>query len=323
MPPSRGTVVLHTRAHAAAERQAGVVSRQQLLAWGWTSEEIQGQIRARRWRRMHRGVYWTATGPPSREALQWAALLAFGDGAVLCGRTAAELWGFGPVGAAVCVAVPMASRTRQLVGVHVRRMSGLEGRTHGRFDPPRTTVEDTVLDLVEESDDDNEAMGWLTGALQNRKTTPPQLLASSLRRTRLRRRALVEVTCGYARDGATTPLEIGWVRRVERPHGLPRARRQARGTVDGRVVLRDVAYEEFGLFVELDGRLGHETAGDAFRDMHRDNAAVLDGRATLRFGWTAVMSRSCVAAAQVAGALRARGWTGQFLECGPDCTAVG
>ena len=231
--------------------------------------------------------------------------------------------GLGPAGAAIFVAIPLSSRMRRLVGVRVRQVGGLDGRVHQRFEPPRTTVEDTVLDLVEESDDDTEAIGWLTRALQNRKTTPPQLLAGSLRRTRLRRRALVEATCGYAKDGATTPLEIGWVRRVERPHGLPRARRQAHGAVDGRVVLRDVAYEEFGLFVELDGRLGHETAGDAFRDMHRDNAAVLDGRATLRFGWTAVMSRSCVAADQVAGALRARGWTGQLRECGPDCTAVG
>lgn len=314
---------MHTRALAAAERQSGVVSRQQLMAWGWTSQEIQGQIRARRWRRLHRGVYWTATGPPSRDASLWAALLACGEGAVLYGRTAAELWGFGPVGAAIFVAIPVTSRMRRLVGVRVRLVSGLETRTHRRFDPPRTTVEDTVLDLVEESDDDTEAVGWLTRALQNRKTTPPQLLACSLRRTRLRRRALVEATCGYARDGATTPLEIGWVRRVERPHGLPRARRQARGTEDGRLVLRDVAYEEYGLYVELDGRLGHETAGDAFRDMHRDNAAVLSGRATLRFGWTAVMSRSCVAAGQVARALRARGWTGLLRECGPDCTALG
>ena len=323
MPTSRGTVVLHALAVASSERQAGVVSRQQLLRWGWTSEEIQGQVRARRWRRMHRGVYSTATGRPTREASLWAALLACGDGAVLCGRTAAELWGFGSDSPAIFVAIPLASRIRRMVGVHVRHMIDLDVRVHRRFEPPRTTVEDTVLDLVDESADDSEAVGWLTRVLQNRKTTPEQLLASSLRRTRLRRRALVDATCGYHRDGVTTPLEIGWVRRVERPHGLPRGTRQVRGAVDGRSVFRDVAYEEYGLFVELDGRLGHETAADAFRDMHRDNAAVLVGRATLRFGWTAVMSRSCVAAGQVAGALRARGWTGQLRECGPDCTAVG
>ena len=322
MATSRGTVRLHQSAVAATSRQAGVVARRQLLAWGWTSQEIQGQVRAGRWRRLHRGVYWTATGPPPREAARWAALLACGEGAVLCGRTAAELWGFGPESVSIFVGVPATLRPRRrMPGVHVRNLSWLARRTHPRFLPPRTTVEDTVLDLLEESKDEATAIGWITAALQARKTTPRKLLAASLTRGQLGRRELLELTCGYYRDGATTPLEIGWVRKVERAHGLPSAQRQVIGRVRGQPVRRDLGYAEFGLFVELDGRLGHEGAENAFRDMDRDNAAAVEGLTTLRYGWTAVMSRPCDTAAQVGAVLASRGWAGRLRRCAPTCLA--
>jgi hypothetical protein len=125
--------------------------------------------------------------------------------------------------------------------------------------------------------------------------------------------------CGYHREGATSVLEIGWMRKVERPHGLPRGARQVFGRVHGRGILRDVAYEQYGVFIELDGRLGHEGADHAFRDMDRDNAAAMEGRTTLRYGWTAVMTDPCAVAAQVAVLLRNRGWTGDLSRCRPDC----
>jgi hypothetical protein len=50
-------------------------------------------------------------------------------------------------------------------------------------------------------------------------------------------------------------LEYRYVRDVERAHGLPRSRHQARVVIDGKVVYRDVYYEEYQLTVELDGQL--------------------------------------------------------------------
>lgn len=41
---------------------------------------------------------------------------------------------------------------------------------------------------------------------------------------------------------------------------------------------------DYGLLIELDGRIGH-TGDGRFRDMRRDNAAATDGLATLRYGW--------------------------------------
>ena len=105
-------------------------------------------------------------------------------------------------------------------------------------------------------------------------------------------------------DGVESPLELRYLREVERPHGLPRGKRQhrARGTA------RDVYYSEFATVVELDGRIGHEGAG-VLRDMRRDNRSALFGEATLRYGWADVTERPCLVAAEVAAVLSRRGWT--------------
>lgn len=73
--------------------------------------------------------------------------------------------------------------------------------------------------------------------------------------------------------------EHAYLTRVERPHGLPRPRRQA--VPPGQRVLRDVDYEASGLVVELDGRLFHSSAGARDADLERDlDARLLDDRVT-------------------------------------------
>lgn len=55
-----------------------------------------------------------------------------------------------------------------------------------------------------------------------------------------------------------------------------------------------------------------------FRDMSRDNDALLGGQVTLRYGWTDVTDRPCQVARQVADLLIARGWPGAPSRC-PRC----
>jgi predicted transcriptional regulator of viral defense system len=71
--------------------QAGVISRQQLLAAGLTPQMISTRLERGRWRQLHRGVYAAFTGPVPRETELWAALLRAGPGAVLSHLSAAEL----------------------------------------------------------------------------------------------------------------------------------------------------------------------------------------------------------------------------------------
>jgi very-short-patch-repair endonuclease len=76
-------------------------------------------------------------------------------------------------------------------------------------------------------------------------------------------------------------------------------------------------YEEYGLIVELDGRVAHP--GDTrWADIRRDNAAAADGLTTLRYGWLPVAGSPCHVAAEVAKLLIARGYTGA-RPCSPGC----
>ena len=114
-------------------------------------------------------------------------------------------------------------------------------------------------------------------------------------------------------------LERGYLRRVERSHGLPRGSRQVREATVAGVVYRDVVYEEQGIVVELDGRVGHDMSRDRWRDMQRDLVAAGSGLLTLRIGWWQVERQPCETAAQVAEVLRLRGWPGHAQSCGRGC----
>jgi hypothetical protein len=110
---------------------------------------------------------------------------------------------------------------------------------------------------------------------------------------------------------------------VQRAHGLPEGRYNHRDhDARGAVCFRDVVYEPWRVIVELDGREFHAPER-AFRDRGRDNRAALIAALTLRYGWYEVATEPCGVAAQVAVALRRRGWTGVVHACSPTCPVPG
>ncbi|CAA9291712.1 MAG: hypothetical protein AVDCRST_MAG48-571 [uncultured Friedmanniella sp.] len=170
-----------------------------------------------------------------------------------------------------------------------------------------------MLDLCDASTS-ARAVGLVTDAVGSRRTTASQLRGVLDRRRRARHRQLLEELLADVAVGAESPLEVCYLRDVERAHDLPRGDRQNRSGLPFR---RDVVHVEAGLVVELDGRLGHEGDG-RFRDMRRDNRTTLAGGLTLRYGTTDVAGRPCAVAYQVASALRLRGWSGWLTPC-PRC----
>lgn len=74
------------------------------------------------------------------------------------------------------------------------------------------------------------------------------------------------------RDGACSVLERGYLHRVERAHGLPRASRQRRSTATGKRTAQDVRYVVYGVVVELDGRAFHDSPEARDNDARRDIA---------------------------------------------------
>jgi hypothetical protein len=206
---------------------------------------------------------------------------------------------------------------RPIRGVRLHRSRRVGAARHPALTPPRTRIEETVLDLAGAASGLDEACGWITRAVGRRLTTPGRLSAALEQRARMRwRPGLTELLAADA-VGAHSVLEYRYLRDVERPHGLPRGTRQALVRRGSRTEYRDVLYDGYGLAVELDGRLAHP-AETRWRDIHRDNAAAADGLVTLRYGWSDIRQRPCQVAAEVAAVLAHRGYR-EARPCAPDC----
>lgn len=293
--------------------QGGVVSRAQLLRGGYTDSMIRRHHRARRWQLVHPGVYSTRTGSLDYHARLLAGLLYAGPQAMWSHYTAAEQLGLIAIDTtrSVHLTVPATRRVEQQRGLVIHRSRRCEERRHSVV-PPRCTEPHAVLDVVSLADSLDDAAGVVLEALQSGNVTAAEVRSAMARRRVPFRRELGSLVRAAA-DGAHSLLEVRYLEEVERRHHLPAGVRQ-------RAVEReftDVAYEEYGVVVELDGRFHLEPA-QRRRDMDRDNRAALRGEATLRYGWRDVTVRPCAVAVQVDSLLRQAGPT-PTRPCGPAC----
>ena len=303
-----------------AESQRGVVTRRQALRAGLTRSAIGTQIGTGRWQRIYPGVLATFSGEPGREARLWAAVLRAGPGAALSHETAAELHGLARKPAQlIYLAVPASRRVEPVPGLVIRRSARIAQARHPCQAPPRTRIEETVLDLAETARTFDDALGWACAACGGRLTTPQRIAAAMSRRAKLRYRDALRLALDDIIAGTHTILEHRYLHNVERAHRLPRAERQVRVVRCGRSQYRDVLYRKYRVAVETDGQVAHPAEG-RWRDTHRDNAAAADGIITLRYNWSDVTTRPCAVAAEVAAVLAQRGWPGPLRPCGPACT---
>lgn len=259
------------------------------------------------WQSLAPGVYLTHNGPKLWSALAWAGVIAGGPQAMLAEEAAGHLWGIvsDPPGR-LCLLVPNDSHPEQRWPWYFRRTRNLP-RPFGS--PPRTPLPHTVVDLCIAQPAQRTRL--LADVLTGGRTSPAAILKTLDARRRVPGRKQLEVMLGRVREGIHSELEHLYAKEVERAHGLPRGQRQF---FDGRY-RTDVRCGR--LIIELDGRLGHMGSG-AFRDMRRDNAHLLQGNLTLRFGWDDVTQRPCEVARQVAEMLMQTGWTGAMHPC-PHC----
>ena len=204
-------------------------------------------------------------------------------------------------------------------GVHVASRRHLEILRHPVAVPPRTRLEETVLDLTDRAADADEVVALITGACQRRLTTADRLGQCARRRKRLRWRDLVGDVLDDVRDGVQSALERRWRRDVEQAHGLPAGKRNHCDGPRGRRRYRDVDYDGFTTVVELDGNAAHPIE-DRELDRARDNEVAESAQVTLRYGWKSVAGSPCATAAQVGRVLASRGWQGHLRRCGPGCS---
>jgi hypothetical protein len=311
---------LSPEADRLVRHQAGVITRAQAMAGGLTRHAVCARLASGRWQRLHAGVYVAYSGPPARESQLWAAVLGTRQGAVLCHQTAAELHGLlePRKGGAIHVMLPRGHAATPMKGVVIHYSQRVDVVRHPALQPPRTRLEETVLDLAEAERTAIGATGWILDACASRRTMPDRLLEAVDARPRMRWRKIVLAALGDARIGVQSILEHGYLYKVERPHGLPKGTRQWRTQSGASSRYEDVRYEEYGVIVELDGQKAHPD-GERWRDTRRDNASATNGLVTLRYTYADVMERPCEVADEVARALARRGYTGAAHRCGPTC----
>jgi hypothetical protein len=304
-------------------RQAGVITRDQALAAEMSRHAVYARLDSGRWQRLHTAAYAAYSGPPTRESMMWAAVLRAGPGAVLCHRSAAELHGLLDAGPSpvIHVMVPRWRTVAPMRGVVIHYSRRVDIARHPALEPPRTRLEETVLDLADAESTATGAISWILNACASRRTKPDRLLEVMDTRPRMHRRKLLLVALGDARIGVQSILEHGYLYRVERAHGLPEGDRQWRTRTAGVSRYEDVRYEEYGVIVELDGRAAHPE-GQSWRDTRRDNVSAINGLITLRYTYADVMERPCEVADEIARTLTRRGYTGGARCCGPSCALV-
>lgn len=294
-----------------------MLSRQQLLQLGWNDTAVAYAIKSRRLSRITTGVVSTVTGEASWLAHAWAAHLKCGEQSYLTSRSALYLHGFGRPEFPIIIGVPESSPRSGAGWIRVIRQRQRREITI-RKALPIAKPHDALLDTIADFTSATEVRNFVADVYQKRAVSLDEL-NRRIRWRRIHHRQTVIETIDHLRNGQTTPLEIPGVERIVVAHGFPPGQGQVDIGRAGKRQVIDYVFPDFGVAIEFDGRLGHDDARGAFRDMDRDNRAMLTGLRTLRFGMSDVNENACLAAAQLAQALRLGGWTGVPTNCNETC----
>lgn len=245
-----------------------------------------------------------------------AVCLSLGPDAVVSHQTAAAVWGldgFRPP-ATIDVSVPRRRRPAARDGVRIHQCRDFElANRAARGGIPVTGLARTVLDVC---------------AVSSPETALRALDAALRRPTRVAWAALRECLVLHARRGRPGVALYRAVlqRRNMKPppgdkfvalvlellldSGLPVPECEYRVTVRGRRYRLDIAYPQWKVGGECDGKEGHDNERAFEEDPIRDNALQLDGWLMLHFPWAGLVNDPAGIVAEVRDAIRVRSGAG-------------
>ena len=304
--------------------QSGVVARRQLLDDARLQPyDIERLLRRRDLVRVHDGVFVNHTGELTWLQRAWVGVQLAWPAALAQDSAIRAADGPGRTGrddSVIHLAVDRDRRARVPAGYRLHRLPRLDERVLWNASPPRVRIEEALIDVAVRSPDDFGAITVLADAIQARRTQAVRIRAALDARPRVPRRDFLTGVLVDLQHGTCSVLEHGYLTLVERPHGLPTARRQVHD-FRRRSLYRDVLYDEYDQVVELDGRMWHDNAAQRDADLDRDLDAAVERLATVRLGWGQVFGRPCETAVRVGQLLMARGWWGRPTKC-PSCRGV-
>lgn len=292
--------------------QAGVATRQQLLAAGLSRHALAWQVSSGRWQRPLTGVFAGQSGALSQLQWVWAALLWAGAGAALCGPTAAARDGLrGYEVEAIHLAIPNTRHldapkgaARKLVITRSARLG--EEDVHPLATPRRTRLPRSIIDTAALRPRPEDAFAVIAAGVQQRLVTPELLAAAIDSSGRLRHRGILRAGVLDLLGGAHSLPERDFLR-IVRVAGLPMPDLQSVRTHAGKRRYLDVYWKRYRLAAEIDG-MGHLSVGRWIDDMARSNEVVVDGDAVLRFPAILIRTRPDVVEDVLVRAFLTRGW---------------
>ena len=144
-----------------------------------------------------------------------------------------------------------------------------------------------MLDLTQAAKSFDDVCGWVTRAIARNLTDERGLLQAMTLRPRLRWRAdLDELILRRTKAGTircwSSAITGTWSGRMACPSRVGRCRLPSR--TDAEDSGNSLCTTDYGVVVELDGRLAHP-AENQWKDKARDNAAAAEGQQSLRYDW--------------------------------------
>jgi Protein of unknown function (DUF559)/Transcriptional regulator, AbiEi antitoxin len=260
-----------------ADRQHGVVSLGQLKAIGIDRWMLRRRLHSWRLRPIHRGVYAVGSAKLTLPGYWLAAVLAYGDGAVLSHRSAAALWKLrGRHRSRVDVTSRRGRAGRPGIALHECKLDGEDITLVGSI--PVTSVARTLFDLGEVVDFRRLGQAWeeadRLGLLEIRAVERVVERGYGRRALKPIRRLLVEARAPVVVRSALEERFAAFCRE----HGLPPPATNV--IVRGHEV--DVFWSAERLIVELDGFAYHHHRAAFERDRTRDAALLASGYRVMR-----------------------------------------
>ena len=255
---------LDSNVQRIARRGHGVVSRRELLSAGITRDTIKRWLAKGVLLREYPGVYRVGHRAPSIEATYMAAVKACGDGSLLAGRAAAYLYGLikgNPPVPEVC------TRTwRRIPGIITHRSPPRQARYRGI---PIATVPAVLVQLAAVLDIDDLARACHEARVKYRAM--PRHVEAVLRPNAKGAARLRAVIRGDARILLSEMERVFFDRLKAERLPLPVTNRRE----DGRYI--DCRWPEYGLTVELNSYMAHDTRHAWERDHLRAREAYARG----------------------------------------------
>jgi hypothetical protein len=287
-------------------RQQRVIGRSQALACGMTPGALRYRTRAGGpWQRLLPGAYLAATGTPTTEQRELAALAHAGSDSVITGPAALRHHAIrAPDCTLITVLIPAERKVQSAGFVRVwrtARMPRILLDDQGvRIVLPARAVADTARHLASL----REVRAVVAAAVQTRVCSISQL-AEELEEGPRRWSALLRQAIAEARDGVRSVVEAEF-RDLIRRAGLPMPLFNAR-LLDGEMFIAkpDAWWPDAGVAAEVDSREWHLNPSDWERTVRRHTAMTEHGILVLHFTPSMIRGEPAAVAAKIRNGLAA------------------